>query len=169
MSRNHYQDQAYQLYETAQQNDKIEIIYKDLQTFRQGVGGEVSFAQMMTYTRDQEQEKKQLMIDITEEFEIETQQFFRTFQDYDYIFRSVEYFEALYEEHRVEIITAIAVDEKQLRDIIQKVSETRKHRIDTYVHRVDTSVIGGVCVQAKNYIIDTTLRTQLERFKVEMI
>lgn len=169
MSRNHYQDQANRLYETARQHDKIESVYTDLQTFQMGVGGEVSFAQMMTHTRDQQQEKRQLILDITEEFQTETQQFFREFQDYEYVFRGIHHFEMLYEEHRVEVTTAVALDDKQLCDIIQKVSVSRKHRIDTYAHYVDTSVIGGVCVKAKHYVIDTTLRTQLENFKVDKI
>lgn len=169
MSRNHYQDHAYQLYEVARQQDKIEVVYKDLQTFKLGVGGEVSFGQMMSYTREQQRERRALMDDITETFHEETKHFFRTCQDYDYIFRSIHHYEMLYEEHRVEVITAVALTEQQLDLIIQKVSLHRNHRIDTYIHTVDPSVIGGVYIKAKQYIIDTTLRTQLESFKLDKI
>lgn len=166
-----FQETAQNLYEVAKRKRMIEAIYTDFQTFKKGVGGQIPFSQMMTNESIAYEDKAQLIKVLNPFFKEETQKFFNAFvQDdhFDVIYQGVEYFEQLYNEHHVKITSAVVLTKEQIQRLLTKVAFKMNVTIDTYDTVVDKTVIGGVKVESSTFLVDSTVKTQLQVFKQQI-
>ena len=63
------------------------------------------------------------------------------------------------------MISAIPLTEEQIERIAQAFQKKTKKEYDSYVNTVDPTVIGGVKLKTKEYLLDGTLLYKLEQFK----
>ncbi|MBF0780856.1 MULTISPECIES: ATP synthase F1 subunit delta [unclassified Granulicatella] len=167
---NFYNERAQLLYDKSKANGVLEKVYEDLQLFKQGVGGEMPFTQMMTREYVTNSSKGALLKDIIVYFHEETKQFFQYFIDealYSYIYRTIKQFEDIYAKHHLTIVTAVPLSKEQVERIKRAMALKKEQEFDTCENQVDERILGGVLVKSKEFIYDTTLATQLKEFKKE--
>lgn len=87
------------------------------------------------------------------------------------IFRIRKRYEELWaEENRllnVEVVSAVKLDEKTLKEIRQRVETQTGRKVDLG-ERVDEYVIGGMVLRVGNLILDASIRNQLERLRKQV-
>lgn len=162
-----YEENAQMLYALAKEHNKLEQIFQEMQLFKDGVGGEMPFIQMMTRENVSNSRKAALITEIAQFFQEETQQFFQFFvreAQFEYIYRAVQSFERLYKAHHLMITSAIPLTENQINAIVQKVSLKMGRDMDTFEAIVDETVLGGVKIQTSDFVIDATIASSLQAF-----
>lgn len=166
-----FQNEAINLYEIAKHKGIIETIFSDFQLFKNGVGGQMPFSQMMTNESISHQDKAKLIETLNPFFSEDTQQFFNAFvqeKHFDVIYHGVEYFEWLYYEHHVTVTSAVELTSDQLKRLLTKVAFKSNKTIDTYDTVIDDTVIGGVKVESSTFLVDSTVKAQLESLAQQM-
>lgn len=166
-----FQEAAVELYNVAKRNGRIEIVYSDFQTFKNGVGGQIPFSQMMTNESISNDDKANLIESLNAFFSEDTQRFFNTFvhdNHFDVIYQGVEYFENIYHEHHVTITSAVALSREQIQRLLTKIAFKMNVTIDTYDTVVDETVIGGVKVESSVFLVDSTVKAQLHVFEQQV-
>lgn len=166
-----FQETAINLYAAAKRNQVIETVYADFQTFKNGVGGQIPFSQMMTNESIAHEDKAKLIQALNPFFNEETQKFFNSFvqeNHFDVIYQGVEYFEQLYNEHHVKITSAVELTQEQIQRLLTKIAFKMNLTIDTYDAVVDETVIGGVKVESSTFLVDSTVKTQLQVFEQQI-
>ncbi|MBS4749981.1 ATP synthase F1 subunit delta [Granulicatella sp. zg-ZJ] len=166
--RDVYNERVTTLYELAKSRHHLEEVYNDFQVFKDGVGGEMPFTQMMTRENITNSSKAALLQDICQYFQEETRQFIQYFIDeaqYGYIYRAIKYFEQIYAKYHVDITTAIPLTQEQIDSIVSAISKKMKMSVDTCTTIVDEDVIGGVKVKSADFVLDATLLAKLKAFK----
>lgn len=166
-----FQEIAIDLYEVAKRNCTIEEIYTDFQIFKKGVGGQIPFSQIMINESIAYEDKALLIQELNPFFKEETQKFFNAFVQEDHcdvIYQGIEYFEQLYNEHHVKITSAVALTKEQIQRLLTKITLKMNVTIDTYDTVVDETVIGGIKVESNTFLVDSTVKTQLQVFEQQI-
>lgn len=167
-----FEQQAQELYTIAKVKNCIDTVYADFQLFKEGVGGQMTFTQMMTNEAIGEEDKKRLIDTLNTFFTPETQSFFNEFvaqKHFDVIYRGVEYFEWLYHEHHITITSAVALTKEQVDRIMTKIAFKMKRTIDTVDTKIDEHIMGGIKVESQSFIVDSTITAQLHAFQQDML
>lgn len=163
-----YEEHAQLLYDMAKSHHVIDAVYQDVQLFKEGVGGEMPFMQMITRDSIPNSSKAMFLEEISQLFQTETRQFFDFFireAKFEYIYRALKQFELIYKKHHLVITSAVALTNEQIERIISKASQKMKREIYTYDTIIDELIIGGVKVQSHDFIIDATVLSKLQTFK----
>lgn len=63
------------------------------------------------------------------------------------------------------MISAVPLTEEQINRIAEAFQKKTRKEYDSFVNTVDPSVIGGVKLKTKEYLLDGTLLYKLEQFK----
>lgn len=163
-----YEEQAKLLYQSAKSQRAIERVKEDIALFKDGVGGEKMFVQMVTRDNVSNVRKAELIADITEHFHEVTKHFFSYFTaeaQYQYIFRAVQSFENIYAEHHLDIVSAVPLTDTQVEKIKKGAGNKMQREFHTTACQVDENIIAGVIVRSKDFVFDTSILTQLKEFK----
>ncbi|QTU83207.1 F0F1 ATP synthase subunit delta [Carnobacteriaceae bacterium zg-C25] len=166
-----FEQEAQELYIRAKAHNCIDDIYADMQVFKEGVGGQLPFMQMMTNEAIVDHDKAKLIQSLLPFFKEDTQQFFTAFVEdgmYDVIYQGVEHFEWLYHEHHIKITSAIELTQQQIQRIIAKIAFKMNRVIDTYSTVIDDQIIAGIKVESHTFISDSTVTAQLKAFQQEV-
>lgn len=159
------------LYQSAKSRQQLDVVHKELNDFYKGFGGQSAFLQLFLTDAIDVESKRRFFEDIIRLFSEETKIFFKTFMsenDYVGLSRSISYFEALYVKSHAIITSATPLSREQIDAICKGVSRKCQQNIDTYELILDEAVIGGVKVQVSDWIMDTTLQTQLDKFTASL-
>lgn len=81
------------------------------------------------------------------------------------IVEALEAFLDIYNANKLEIVTAIPLTEDQVERIAKAFQNKTGKEFDSWVNTVDASVIGGVQLRTKEYLLDGTLLSKLKQFK----
>lgn len=166
-----FEEKAQELYAHAKEQKCIDRVYTDMQLFKEGVGGQVPFMQMMSNDSIASSDKAKLIDALNTFFHSVTQQFFTAFVDndlFDVIYQGVENFEWLYSKHHITITSAVPLNEQQIQRILTKVSFKMNCTIDTYDTVIDTDMIAGVKVASQEFVVDSSVKAQLQTFQQEV-
>ena len=82
-----------------------------------------------------------------------------------YLIEAIEAFLDIYSANRLEMISAVPLTEEQINRIAEAFQKKTRKEYDSFVNTVDPSVIGGVKLKTKEYLLDGTLLYKLEQFK----
>lgn len=160
-------DKIQRFYDLVKEKNTLESVYQDFQVFKDGVGGEMAYAKMMSQDTIAPAEKEALLLELIAYFSSDTQSFFKTaIRDgrYALVYRDIQQFIAIYNRHHLTITSAVALDESQIQSIIQKIGLKMNRSVDTYDTVIDSTILGGVKVQSGDFLLDATLATQLNVF-----
>lgn len=67
------------------------------------------------------------------------------------------------------VTTAIALDEKEKRDIETRLLATTGYKTVECIYDVDSSLIGGMVIKMGDKVVDSSIRTKLEKLQRELL
>jgi F-type H+-transporting ATPase subunit delta len=87
------------------------------------------------------------------------------------IFRIRDTFDELWEEEhrllRVEVTTAVALDESIVKEIGERIGEQTDHEVDLSSH-VDPDILGGIVLRVGNFILDASIQNRLNQLRKQV-
>jgi F-type H+-transporting ATPase subunit delta len=87
------------------------------------------------------------------------------------IFRIRDTFNQLWEEEhrrlRVEVTTAVPLDESIVKEIGERIGEQTDHEIDLSSH-VDPDILGGIVLRVGNFILDASIQNRLNQLRKQV-
>ena len=81
------------------------------------------------------------------------------------VVEALEAFLDIYNANKLEIISAIPLTEEQIDRIAIAFQNKTNKEFDSWVNTVDPSVIGGVQLKTKEFLLDGTIANKLKQFK----
>ena len=81
------------------------------------------------------------------------------------IVEALEAFLELYNANKLEIVSAIPLTDEQIERIAIAFQNKTEKEYDSWVNTVDPSVIGGVQLKTKEFLLDGTISNKLKQFK----
>lgn len=66
------------------------------------------------------------------------------------------------------MITAVALTDEQKEHILALVAENSVLKFGKLVENIDESILGGFIINVNNKVIDTSIRRQLQTFKMNL-
>ena len=146
----------------------LNIVTQELQEVLEGIQNTARFRQLMHLEQVSVDEKMSILSKAVSSLSQSTQDYLRPYLHPDkssYLIEAVEAFLDIYSANRLEMISAIPLTEEQIERIAQAFQKKTKKEYDSYVNTVDPTVIGGVKLKTKEYLLDGTLLYKLEQFK----
>jgi F-type H+-transporting ATPase subunit delta len=87
------------------------------------------------------------------------------------IFRIRDTFNVLWEEEhrqlRVEVTTAVPLDESIVKEIGERIGEQTDHEVDLSSH-VDPDILGGIVLRVGNFILDASIQNRLNQLRKQV-
>ena len=87
------------------------------------------------------------------------------------IFRIRDTFNVLWEEEhrqlRVEVTTAVPLDESIVKEIGERIGEQTDHEVDLFSH-VDPDILGGIVLRVGNFILDASIQNRLNQLRKQV-
>ena len=83
----------------------------------------------------------------------------------DYFIRKVKEYQGI---GQATVTTAIKLDEEQKKQIKEKLLATTKYNQMEIDYRVDSSLIGGMVIRIKDRVVDSSVRTKLDKMSREL-
>jgi ATP synthase F1 delta subunit len=87
------------------------------------------------------------------------------------IFRIRDTFNVLWEEEhrqlRVEVTTAVPLDESIVKEIGERIGEQTDHEVDLSSH-VDPDILGGIVLTVGNFILDASIQNRLNQLRKQV-
>jgi F-type H+-transporting ATPase subunit delta len=67
------------------------------------------------------------------------------------------------------ITTAIALNDNEKKDIVKKLLATTKYKTIDCIYKVDNSLIGGMVIKMGDRVVDSSIRTKLEKLERQLL
>ncbi len=165
------------LLELAVEEDKIEIFSEEVKAVKQALAENIEFGKLMRHPGIVKQEKEKILEQIwggriSREVTglmlllLEKGHYEQVSLVLDYFLKKVR------ERQRIGIAyikTAILLSEKQKEKVIERLLETTTyHSLETHFD-VDESIIGGMIIRIDNRILDSCIKTRLERLSRQLL
>ena len=160
--------EASHFYANAKFDGNLNQVTKEIEAILSGIQNTATFRQMMHLEHVLYEEKLALLQSTVGELSKETQDYLDLYltegKSID-IVEALEAFLDIYNANKLEIVTAIPLTENQVERIAKAFQNKTGKEFDSWVNTVDASVIGGVQLRTKEYLLDGTLLSKLKQFK----
>lgn len=146
----------------------LKTVTEELQEVLDGIQNTARFRQLMHLEQVSVEEKVALLQEAVSNLSQSTQDYLKSYLHPDksaYLIEAIEAFLDIYSANRLEMISAVPLTEEQMNRIAEAFQRKMRKEYDSFVNTVDSSVIGGVKLKTKEYLLDGTLLYKLEQFK----
>ena len=146
----------------------LKTVTEELQEVLDGIQNTARFRQLMHLEQVSVEEKMALLQEAVSNLSRSTQDYLKSYLHPDksaYLILAIEAFLDIYSANRLEMISAVPLTEEQINRIAEAFQKKTRKEYDSFVNTVDPSVIGGVKLKTKEYLLDGTLLYKLEQFK----
>ena len=160
--------EASHFYAKAKFEGHLEQVTNELQAILAGIQNTSTFRQMMHLEHVSYDKKLSVLESAFGHLSKETQEYLATFPSEDGSMNIVEALEAfldIYNANKLEIVSAIPLTDDQIDRIATAFQNKTLKEFDSWVNTVDPSVIGGVQLKTKEYLLDGTIANKLKQFK----
>ncbi|RLK64094.1 hypothetical protein D3H64_00770 [Atopobacter sp. AH10] len=150
---------------------RVEEVYQNVLALREGIGSIYKFEQTMQMEHIAEEDKAQFILSLTEGMTKEWKDFYLEMA-YEYRFHYLglvlQSFCDYYERHQLVIESVVPLKESEvnrIKEAIQKKLLVRFHHVTT---ELNPSLIGGLVVRSREYLMDGSIKRQLVDLRREM-
>jgi ATP synthase F1 delta subunit len=165
---------ARSLFEVAQENDKLEEIHDELDSFTDELSENRDLQVFFFSPYFSSQEKKDGIDKVLEDADEHFVRFLELLAErhrLPVLFRIRQRFDALWAEEQnllpVEITSAVELDEKIASQIGETIEEQTGQNVELS-SSVDPEVLGGLVIRVGNMVLDSSVRARLERLRKEV-
>ena len=159
---------ASHFYGQVKYDGNLKTVTEELQEVLDGIQNTARFRQLMHLEQVSVEEKMALLQEAVSNLSQSTQDYLKSHLHPDksaYLIEAIEAFLDIYSANRLEMISAVPLTEEQMNRIAEAFQKKMRKEYDSFVNTVDSSVIGGVKLKTKEYLLDGTLLYKLEQFK----
>ena len=160
--------EASHFYAKAKYEGHLEQVTREIHAILAGIQNTSTFRQMMHLEHVSYDKKLSVLESAFGHLSKETQEYLATFPSEDGSMNVVEALEAfldIYNANKLEIISAIPLTEEQIDRIAIAFQNKTNKEFDSWVNSVDPSVIGGVQLKTKEFLLDGTIANKLKQYK----
>lgn len=159
---------ASNFYTQAKYDGYLKKVTQELQEVLEGIQNTATFRQLMHLENVPFEEKLKVLNHTVQNLSHSTQNYLQTYLKPEksiYLIEAIEAFLDIYSANKLEMISAIPLTTEQMERIAAAFQKKTHKEYDSFVNTIDTTVIGGVKLKTKEYLLDGTLLYQLEQFK----
>lgn len=165
---------ARSLFEVAQEQDELDTIHEQLGQFADALAESRELQMYFFSPYFSSQEKKEGIEKVLEDGDEYFVRFLEMLAErhrMPALFRLRREFDALWRKDQnllpVSITSAVELDEKTTKDIGSKIEEQTGRTVELE-SSVDPDVLGGLVIQVGNFVLDTSVRSRLDRLRREV-
>ncbi len=168
---------AQALFELAVEEDKTASLLEEAVGLLGVIRTNVEFGQFMNHPKIQKEDKLEVVQNVfRDKISRELLGFLVTVIEkdrYPEIEAILEDFIASVKEHNnigtAYVTTAIAISEQEKQDIESRLLATTRYRTIECIYDVDTSLIGGMVIKMGDRVVDSSIRTKLDKLQRELL
>lgn len=164
------------VFELAVENNELEVIYKELSEIKNIFNSIVDLGDILTDDRLSPTEKDQVFNGLVNQFEGTTRNFLHVVYEYrrmDDMILIIEEFEKRYNQKisniQGVIRSVIPLDNKQKSAAEEKLANMLGYKTAELTNIIDESLIGGVIIEANNYVIDGSVRKAINDIRKKLV
>ena len=160
--------EASHFYAKAKYEGHLDQVTNEIQAILDGIQNTSTFRQLMHLEHVSYDKKLAVLESTFGHLSSETQEYLATFPSEDGSMNIVEALEAfleLYNANKLEIVSAIPLTDEQIERIAIAFQNKTEKEYDSWVNTVDPSIIGGVQLKTKEFLLDGTISNKLKQFK----
>lgn len=146
----------------------LKQVTSELQELLDGIQNTATFRQLMHLEHVPFAEKMNLLTQTVEHLSASTKDYLTTYLEPEksmYLIEAIEAFLDIYSANKLEMVSAVPLTQEQMDRIASAFQKKTHKEYDSFINTVDPSVIGGVKLKTKEYLLDGTLLYKLEQFK----
>lgn len=162
---------ANHFYNQVKLNNELEHTIRDVKQILNGIRNKDTFRQLLQLEHVALADKKQMLGTVLEDISDTTKDYvapYLTPEGLGYLVAALESFLSICNSAKLEIVTAVPLTQEQIDRIAHAFQKRTQKEYDTWINVVDESVIGGVLLRTKNYMLDNTIKAKLVQFNKEM-
>ena len=164
------------LFEAAQENGKLKLVFEELAGLKKVIEDNQSFFKVLEFPFITLDEKYKIINEVfSQSFDPIICDFLKVLIEKDRVYvleDIIKDFEELYYDYsrllKVQVVTAFELKEEYRIRLALKLKELFKQDIVLEVS-VDPAIVGGLLIRAKDKIIDATLKGKLDRMKDNLL
>ncbi|MGE5630962.1 MAG: ATP synthase F1 subunit delta [Caulobacteraceae bacterium] len=164
------------LFEAALEQGKLDTVFEELADLKRVIEGNQAFFKVLEYPFITLDEKIKTINEVfSKSFDEEICGFLKVLIEKDRVYLIDEIitdFEELYYDHKrllkVQVTSAFEISESYKERLKTKLEELFGQHVVIDV-KIDSSIIGGLFIRAKDKVIDATVSGKLERMKSELV
>lgn len=160
--------EASHFYAKAKYEGHLDQVTNEIQAILDGIQNTSTFRQLMHLEHVSYDNKLAVLESAFGHLSSETREYLATFPSEDGSMNIVEALEAfleLYNANKLEIVSAIPLTDEQIERIAIAFQNKTEKEYDSWVNTVNSSVIGGVQLKTKEFLLDGTISNKLKQFK----
>lgn len=168
---------AQALFELAVEEDKTSAFLEEAAGLLEVIRTNVEFEQFMNHPKIQKEDKLQVVQNVfRDKISKEMLGFLVTIVEkdrYTEIEAILEDFVASIKEYNnigtAYVTTAIAINDQEKQDIESRLLATTRYKTIECIYDVDTSLIGGMVIKMGDRVVDSSIRTKLDKLQRELL
>lgn len=168
---------AQALFELAVEEDKTSAFLEEASGLLEVIRTNAEFAQFMNHPKIQKEDKLEVVQNVfRDKISREMLGFLVTIVEkdrYTEIEAILEDFVATVKEYNnigtAYVTTAIAINDQEKQDIESRLLATTRYKTIECIYDVDTSLIGGMVIKMGDRVVDSSIRTKLDKLQRELL
>ncbi len=168
---------AQALFELAVEEDKTSAFLEEASGLLEVIRTNAEFAQFMNHPKIQKEDKLEVVQNVfRDKISREMLGFLVTIVEkdrYTEIEAILEDFVAAVKEYNnigtAYVTTAIAINDQEKQDIESRLLATTRYKTIECIYDVDTSLIGGMVIKMGDRVVDSSIRTKLDKLQRELL
>lgn len=163
--------EASRFYGQVKYDGELKQVTTELQEVLNGIQNTATFRQMMHLEHISFEEKEALLNNTVQHLSQSTKEYLIPYLSLEgsvHLIEAIEAFLDIYDANKLEMTSAVPLTQQQM-DRISEAFQKKTHKeYDSVVNTVDPSVIAGVRLKTKEYLLDGTVLHKLEQFKKQV-
>lgn len=161
-------NEARRFYGQAKYDGELKQVTKELQELLDGIQNTATFRQLMHLEKVSFAQKEELLQSAVQHLSTSTKNYLMPYLSQEgsaHLLEAIEAFLEIYHTNKIELVSAVPLTQEQMDRITVAFQKKTHKEYDSVINTVDPSVIGGVRLKTKEYLLDGTLLHKLEQFK----
>ncbi|WP_071131116.1 ATP synthase F1 subunit delta [Enterococcus timonensis] len=164
------------LFEVAEEKQLLPVVYADLREVRKIFVELDDLGNILTDARLEPNEKDHIFDALIPHFQGIVEDFLKVVYEYkrmDDVVLMIEEFERRYDEYRGilygTVKSVVPLTDEQLAQLQVKLAPVTHSKEVKLTNQIDSSILGGVVVEASGRVLDGSLKTKLEKMKLSLL
>jgi F-type H+-transporting ATPase subunit delta len=165
---------ARSLFEVAEENDLLDVVREQLGQFADALNGNREMATFFFSPYFSTEEKKEALHRAIEDAEPRFMSFLEALVErhrMPAIFRIRARYEAMWDEANqllpVQVTSAVELDDQTVQNIGERIGQQTGRKVELS-SSVDSDILGGIVLRVGNFILDASIRNQLNQLRKEL-